>query len=80
MMLSCCAVSYRWFMATTHASTIGFRPNEEDLRILAKAGDSPTAALRRGLRLLDHELWLEQWRKDALERQGENLNDEPDAW
>lgn len=62
---------------------IGFRPNEEDQRILAEraqAGETPTDTLRRGLRLLDHELWLDRARADAAAAREENLNATPDAW
>jgi antitoxin ParD1/3/4 len=64
-------------MATT---TIGFRPNAADRRILEAAGPNTSATIRRALRLLDHEQWLEQARADALRLAAENLNDEPDAW
>ena len=60
--------------------TIGFRPNAEDRRILEAHGDSPTATLRRALRLLDHQTWLDQARADAWAMRHENLSDEPDAW
>jgi antitoxin ParD1/3/4 len=60
--------------------TIGFRPNATDRRILAESGASPTEAIRRGLRLLDHERWLEQARADALRLSDEDLASEPDAW
>ena len=60
--------------------TIGFRPNAQDLRILAASGQSPTATIRRALRLLDHEAWLESFRKDARRLRDEDLSDEPDAW
>lgn len=63
--------------------TIGFRPNTEDLRILedaASEGESTTVTIRRALRLLDHEKWLDQARRDATRLREENLNDEPDAW
>ncbi|MDR2723042.1 MAG: hypothetical protein LBB54_04885 [Cellulomonadaceae bacterium] len=59
---------------------ISFRPNETDQRILASCGQSPTDALRQGLRLLDHERWLEQFRADALTQHGFNPNDEAEAW
>lgn len=64
-------------------NTIGFRPTEEDERILASAagpGDTRTDVLRRALRLLDHEVWLQQFQRDAEALAGENLNDEAEAW
>ena len=63
--------------------TIGFRPSPEDERILAAAaaaGETTTDTIRRALRLLDHERWLEQMRRDADRLRDENLANEPDAW
>ncbi|WP_136709194.1 hypothetical protein [Agromyces sp. H66] len=65
------------------ASTIGFRPTQDDERILREAaqpGESTSDTLRRALRLLDHERWLEQFRADADALKDEDLNSEPDAW
>ena len=65
------------------ASTIGFRPTPDDERILREAaqpGESTSDTLRRALRLLDHERWLEQFRADADALKEENLSAEPDAW
>lgn len=65
------------------AGSIGFRPTAEDERILrdaARRGESTSDTLRRALRLLDHERWLEQFRADAEHLRGEDLNSEPDAW
>ena len=67
-------------MATT---TIGFRATAEDERILreaARPGESTTETLRRALRLLDHDRWLEQFRADAERLADEDLSSEPDAW
>lgn len=64
-------------------STIGFRPTDEDARILraaARPGESTSDTLRRALRLLDHEEWLEQFRSDAEALSNEDLNAEADAW
>ncbi|HMS74809.1 hypothetical protein [Gordonia sp. (in: high G+C Gram-positive bacteria)] len=64
-------------------STIGFRPTAEDERILrtaARTGESTSDTLRRALRLLDHERWLEQFRADAEQLTGEDINVEPQAW
>lgn len=63
--------------------SIGFRPTEEDERILreaARPGESTSDTLRRALRLLDHERWLAQFRADAEQVKDENLNAEPEAW
>lgn len=65
------------------ATTIGFRPTSEDERILrdtAQPGESTSDTLRRALRLLDHERWLEQFHVDADALKDEDLNAEPDAW
>ena len=65
------------------ATSIGFRPTPDDERILreaARPGETTTDTLRRALRLLDHDRWLEQFRADADALKAENLNAEPDAW
>ena len=62
------------------SKTIGFRPNDEDQRILDESGENTTATIRRALRLLDHEKWLQRARDDALRLRNEDLSDEPDAW
>lgn len=65
------------------ATTIGFRPTPDDERILreaARAGESTSDTLRRALRLLDHERWLDQFRADADALAGEDVNAEPEAW
>lgn len=64
-------------------SSIGFRPTEDDERILreaARPGESTSDTLRRALRLLDHERWLAQFRADADKLKDEDVNEEPDAW
>lgn len=64
-------------------STIGFRPTDEDARILresAREGESTSETLRRALRLLDHERWLERFHQDADGLAGEDVNEEPEAW
>lgn len=64
-------------------STIGFRPTDDDRRVLdviASAGLSTTEAIRRGLHLVAHDLWLDQARTDAEKLRDENVNDAPDAW
>jgi antitoxin ParD1/3/4 len=65
------------------ATTIGFRPNEEDLRIIQAAmqtGERTSDVIRRALRLLDKEVWLSHARQDAERLGDENLADEADAW
>jgi antitoxin ParD1/3/4 len=65
------------------ATTIGFRPTEEDERIIKAAmrDDERTSdVIRRALRLLEREVWLSQARADAERLAGEDLSDEKDAW
>jgi hypothetical protein len=65
------------------SKTIGFRPTEEDERIMREAmrDDERTAdVIRRALRLLDREAWLERARDDAERLSGEDLSSEADAW
>lgn len=65
-------------------STIGFRPTEEDQRIIdamtSLTGESASDTLRRALRLLDRDLWLRQARADMTANADEDLSSEPDAW
>lgn len=65
------------------ATTIGFRPTEEDERIIKAAmreDERTSDVIRRALRLLDREVWLSQARSDAERLTEENLADEKDAW
>ncbi len=62
---------------------IGFRPTQDDERILreaARPGEGTSDTLRRALRLLDHERWLTQFRVDAEALKGEDVNAETEAW
>ena len=64
-------------------STTGFRPTAEDERILreaARPGESTSDVIRRGLRLLEREAWLDQFHKDAASLQDEDVNAEPEPW
>jgi len=64
-------------------SSIGFRPTEDDERILreaARPGESTSDTLRRALRLLDRERWLAQFRVDAEKLKDEDVNTEAEAW
>ena len=65
------------------SKTIGFRPTEEDERIMREAmrEDERTAdVIRRALRLLDREAWLARAREDAERLADEDLSSEADAW
>lgn len=61
---------------------IGFRPTQDDERILSEAarpGEGTSDTLRRALRLLDHERWLTQFRVDAEALKDEDVNAETEA-
>ena len=63
--------------------SIGFRPTEEDLRVIEanRHGDEKTSdVIRRALRLLDREAWEERARADMHRLRGEDLSAEADAW
>ena len=59
---------------------ISFRPNKEDQRILANSGMSPTDTLRQGLRLLNHEQWLERFHEEAKSQRDFDPNAEAEDW
>lgn len=63
--------------------SVGFRPTEEDLRVIEanRRGDEKTSdVIRRALRLLDREAWEERARADMHRLQSEDLSVEADAW
>ncbi len=65
------------------SKTIGFRPTEDDERIIREAmrEDERTAdVIRRALRLLDREAWLARARADAERLVDEDLSQEADDW
>jgi Arc/MetJ-type ribon-helix-helix transcriptional regulator len=65
------------------ATTIGFRPTEEDERIIRAAmrpHERTSDVIRRALRLLEREVWLTQARSDAERLAEEDLSTEADAW
>lgn len=66
-------------------STVGFRPTDDDSRIidsLRHEGESNSDVLRRGLRALEHVEWERQARADMarLANEGEDLSQLPDEW
>jgi Arc/MetJ-type ribon-helix-helix transcriptional regulator len=64
-------------------ATIGFRPTEEDERIIKAAmrsGEHKSDVIRRALRLLEREVWVKQARADAERLRDEDLSAEADAW
>lgn len=63
--------------------SVGFRPTEEDLRVIEanrRADEKTSDVIRRALRLLDREAWEERARADMHRLRGEDLSAEPDAW
>ncbi|WP_019930548.1 hypothetical protein [Nocardia sp. BMG111209] len=65
------------------AATITFRPTPDDERIIDRArhdDENTTDVIRRALRLLDRQEWLQQAQSDAERLRDEDLNDEPEAW
>jgi len=63
--------------------TIGFRPTPVENDILARAaadGLTTSDAIRRGLALLDRDMWWRQARADMERLADEDLTREPDAW
>ncbi|MDR8408336.1 hypothetical protein MTP10_06265 [Nonomuraea sp. 3-1Str] len=64
-------------------TNIGFRATPEDERIIKAAmeeGERTSDVIRRALRLLEREVWLQQARADAERLAGEDLSVEEDAW
>jgi antitoxin ParD1/3/4 len=65
------------------ATTIGFRPTEEDERIIRAAmrpDERTSDVIRRALRLLEREVWLSRARSDAERLADEDVNSEADVW
>jgi antitoxin ParD1/3/4 len=65
------------------STPIGFRPSAEDRELLARhtrAGESTTDVLRRALRVLDYQEWLEHFYRESWDARDENVNAEPEAW
>ncbi|WP_460545617.1 hypothetical protein [Glycomyces halotolerans] len=63
--------------------SIGFRPTDEDERIIRsfqREGENTTDVIRRGLRSLERLAWEDQARADMARLALENLAEEPDAW
>ena len=63
--------------------SVGFRPTEDDLRVIEAnrhAGENTSDVIRRALRLLDREAWEERARADMHRLESEDLSAEADAW
>jgi len=62
---------------------VGFRPTEEDLRVIEanrRQDEKTSDVIRRALRLLDREAWEERARADMHRLKSEDLSAEADAW
>jgi antitoxin ParD1/3/4 len=74
---------YKRGIVTVMATLIGFRPTETDEKILRSAtrdGETTADVIRRALRALENQQWLDTARADAERLADENLHNEPDAW
>jgi antitoxin ParD1/3/4 len=63
--------------------SVGFRPTEEDLRVIEanrREDEKTSDVIRRALRLLDREAWEERARADMHRLRGEDLAAEADEW
>jgi antitoxin ParD1/3/4 len=63
--------------------SVGFRPTEEDLRVIEanrREDEKTSDVIRRALRLLDREAWEERARADMHRLRAEDLSAEADAW
>jgi len=63
--------------------SIGFRPTEEDLRVIEanrREDEKTSDVIRRALRLLDREAWEDRARADMHRLRSEDLSAEADAW
>ena len=63
--------------------SVGFRPTEEDLRVIEanrREGEKTSDVIRRALRLLDREAWEERARADMHRLKNEDLSSEADTW
>jgi hypothetical protein len=63
--------------------SVGFRPTEEDLRVIEanrRQDEKTSDVIRRALRLLDREAWEERARADMHRLKSEDLSNEADAW
>lgn len=63
--------------------SVGFRPTEEDLRVIEasrRQHETTSDVIRRALRLLDREEWEQRARADMHRLRTEDLSGEADAW
>ena len=63
--------------------SVGFRPTEEDLRVIEanrRTDEKTSDVIRRALRLLDRETWEDRARADMRRLKSEDLSGEAAAW
>ena len=63
--------------------SVGFRPTEDDLRVIEanrRTDEKTSDVIRRALRLLDREAWEDRARADMHRLRIEDLSTEADAW
>jgi hypothetical protein len=63
--------------------SVGFRPTEDDLRVIEanrRTDEKTSDVIRRALRLLDREAWEDRARADMHRLRTEDLSAEADAW
>ena len=63
--------------------SVGFRPTQEDLRVIEanrRKNESTSDVIRRALRQLDRKEWNERARPELHRLRGEDLSAEADAW
>lgn len=63
--------------------SVGFRPTEEDLRVIdasRRENEKTSDVIRRALRLLAREAWEERARADMHRLRSEDLSGEAGAW
>ena len=68
---------------TLGSMSVGFRPTEEDLRVIEanrRENETTSDVIRRALRLLAREAWEERARADMHRLRTEDLSGQADAW
>jgi hypothetical protein len=63
--------------------SVGFRPTEEDLRVIEanrREHEKTSDVIRRALRLLEREAWEERARADMHRLRNEDLSADADEW
>jgi antitoxin ParD1/3/4 len=63
--------------------SVGFRPTQQDLRVIEanrRDGEKTSDVIRRALRLMDRDAWEERARADMRRLKSEDRSSEADAW